>query len=576
MNLYIHIGAPRTGTSFLRKQIFPYFKDTSFYNKQGILSKEEKEIVGFFSNLAHYGDGDELSSSLNTIKAPSFLDIKKVIISEEHLIWSVYHMMGNIGSRALLIRKYYPNAKIILTIRRQPEYFISLFKYLRNYDNHHIKHQMKSIFKMLNLYKELTNLVVTRFGKIPIGIKQETQLSLFDIDEYYFFRKMRHFISADFSWFRIYELYADLFGKNNILVLPQEMLLNEPQDYMDILSSFIGTEMTSHIKSGEMENKSLDFTVFKNESEENVFKNFILNINYESNCELNKELNNGILGNFGYCDKGEKIIVSRQIGLQSKNQIEIKSNKLKSLILYIDRIGYFYSFVKILTVLFRLLKNIIKSKILIKVYYKINAIFERMQGLDFSQIESLDSLKLKKEHSEQYETTKLFELKKWLRFIPQNTKYTAIDFGSGKGTILVALATIKNFQHIYGIEISKKLIDIAHKNLENRKINNVDLINMNASDIPIDIINKCNFFFFYNPFPYNIFISVFKKIETSIMKNKRDTIIIYFNPVHSSIIENSDYFVNTFKLKNSLSVADTYIYNSYSENLNKNDKNSEI
>jgi len=572
MNLYIHIGAPRTGTSFLRKQIFPYFKDTFFYNKQGILSKEETEIVRFFSNLAHYGDGDELSSSLNIIKAPSFLDKKKVIISEEHLIWSVYHMMGNIGSRALLLRKYYPNAKIILTIRRQPEYFISIFKYLQSYDNRHIKYQMRSIFKMLNLYKELTKLIVTRFSKLPIGIKQETQLSLFNIDEYYFMRKMRHFISADFSWFRIYELYADLFGKNNILVLPQEMLLNEPQDYIEILSSFIGTEMISNIKLGERENKSPDFTVFKNEAEAEIFKNFILNINFESNFELNKELNNGILESFGYCDRGAKIIESKQIGLQSNNQIEIKSNKLKLLKIYFDRVGYFYSFIKIITVLYRLIKNKIKSKILIKAYYKINSIFERLQGLDFSQIESLDSLSLKKENSEQYESTKLFELKKWLKFIPQNTKYTAVDFGSGKGTVVIALAKTKNFQHIYGIEISKILNDIARKNLEKRKISNVDLINMDASDIPIDIIKKCNFFFFYNPFPYNVFKSVFKGIEASIQRNKRDIVIIYFNPVHCSLIENSIFFVNTFKLKNSLSAADTYIYNSYSEILNKNGK----
>ena len=229
MDLYIHIGAPRTGTSFLRKFIFPYFKDTSFYNKQGILTREEQEAVDFFSIISHYGDGDELSNSLNNLKIPSFSNKKKMLISEEHLIWSVYHMMGNIGSRALLIKKYFTDTKIILTIRRQPEYFISIFKYLQSYDNSHIKHQMKSIFQMLNLFEELSNLEVSRYGKLPVGIKLETQLSLFNIDEYYFMRKMRHFMSADFSWFRIYEIYTELFGKNNVLVLPQEMLLNEPQ-----------------------------------------------------------------------------------------------------------------------------------------------------------------------------------------------------------------------------------------------------------------------------------------------------------------------------------------------------------
>jgi len=200
----------------------------------------------------------------------------------------------------------------------------------------------------------------------------------------------------------------------------------------------------------------------------------------------------------------------------------------------------------------------------------VKVFFERLQGLDFSQMESLDDLKLQKENSEQYETTKLFELKKWLKYIPQNIKYNAIDFGSGKGTVLMALAKTKNFQNIYGIEISKNINNIARKNLEKKEINNVYLINIDASDTPINIINECNFFFFYNPFPYNVFKRVFDKIETSIQKNNRDIIIIYFNPVHCDIIENSHFFINTFRLKNYLSIADTYIYSSYFDNQDRN------
>ncbi len=348
------------------------------------------------------------------------------------------------------------------------------------------------------------------------------------------------------------------------------MLLNEPQKYIDKLSNFIGSEMTSNAKLGKKENRSPDFTVFKNKKEAEKFKKFILNINQESNFELNKVLNDGILEKYGYCEEGSKMIESRHIGLETSNNIEIEFNKLKTLKIHFDRVGYFYSFIKIITVLYKFLKNNIKSQILIKAYYKVKVFFERLQGLDFSQMESLDDLKLQKENSEQYETTKLFELKKWLKYIPQNIKYNAIDFGSGKGTVLMALAKTKNFQNIYGIEISKNINNIARKNLEKKEINNVYLINIDASDTPINIINECNFFFFYNPFPYNVFKRVFDKIETSIQKNNRDIIIIYFNPVHCDIIENSHFFINTFRLKNYLSIADTYIYSSYFDNQDRN------
>ena len=77
-----------------------------FYNKQGFVTKKEQDMADFLSALSHYGDGDELSNSLCRLKAPSFLDKENVILSEEHLIWSVYHMMGNIGSRILKRERY--------------------------------------------------------------------------------------------------------------------------------------------------------------------------------------------------------------------------------------------------------------------------------------------------------------------------------------------------------------------------------------------------------------------------------------------------------------------------------------
>lgn len=560
MDLYIHTGAPRTGTSFLRKWIFPNFKDTSFYNKQGILTRSEQEVVDFFSTLSHYGDGDELSSQLNDIAPPSFPDKNKVIISEEHLIWSVYHMMGNIGSRALLLKKNYPDAKIILTIRRQPEYFISIFKYLQDYDNSHIKPQLSTIFKMLNVYEAISRLKCTRFGKIPVGIKLETQLSLFDIDSNYFMRKIRHFISADFSWFRIYEIYSDLFGKSNVLVLPQEMLLNDQQKYIDTLSEFIGKEITSPPQVRRKVNTSPEVPVFKNKDEKETFKNFILTLNQSSNLKLNAALHDGLLETYGYCEPGAKTITSRQIGFTTQNRIEIDSKRLNKLKIQNDRLGTIHTCVKTIPLVYQLARTIIKNRLLTRTYYALGGFIERLQGLDFSKIEPLEGLNLQKETSKQYETTKLFELKKWLKRLPEDIEYNGIDFGSGKGTVLIELAKNKKFKQVHGVEISEKLNTIAKKNLKIKNINHVDLITLDASETPMELIDGCNFFFFYNPFPYPVFQRVFEKIEASIQHHKRDAVIVYFNPLHSEIIDNSPFFVTHLKLKNILSLADTHIY----------------
>ena len=53
-------------------------------------------------------------------------------------------------------------------------------------------------------------------------------------------------------------------------------------------------------------------------------------------------------------------------------------------------------------------------------YYKINIYFEKINGFDFSSKERIDNLQLDKDKSEQYESTKKFELKNWLTKIPVN------------------------------------------------------------------------------------------------------------------------------------------------------------
>jgi hypothetical protein len=57
---FVHIGAPRTGTSFLRSEVFPNVANVTFEDK-GTLSTE---MTNFFASISHWGDGDELSASL--------------------------------------------------------------------------------------------------------------------------------------------------------------------------------------------------------------------------------------------------------------------------------------------------------------------------------------------------------------------------------------------------------------------------------------------------------------------------------------------------------------------------------
>lgn len=209
------------------------------------------------------------------------------------------------------------------------------------------------------------------------------------------------------------------------------------------------------------------------------------------------------------------------------------------------------------------------EKIIVDIYYFINHIIEKKQGLDLSRPETLESIGLNSIESESYETTKIFELKRWLKLVPLNIDFVAIDFGSGKGTVVLELAKHKNFKKIYGVELSEKLSNISKKNIYIKKTHNIEILTMNAIETPTNIINEANFFFFYNPFPFEVFEKVFEKIKISIQSYNREVVIIYFNAQYKSIIEKSGLFESPIIYRNILSSANTLIYKTDTRNLNE-------
>ena len=86
---------------------------------------------------------------------------------------------------------------------------------------------------------------------------------------------------------------------------------------------------------------------------------------------------------------------------------------------------------------------------------------DKWHGVDFEQMSSVAELGLNEDDSEQYECTKLLEIKRVFRHIKLPPHSVAVDLGSGKGKVLYFLAKNKNIDKVYGIEISKYLISFT-------------------------------------------------------------------------------------------------------------------
>ncbi len=97
-----------------------------------------------------------------------------------------------------------------------------------------------------------------------------------------------------------------------------------------------------------------------------------------------------------------------------------------------------------------------------------------------------------------------------------------VDIGCGKGGVL-RYAMEYPFGRIAGIEIEKPLYDIACNNFKNlQALDCVELYNEDAREF--QHYNEFNWFFFFNPFPTEIYCKVldeiFKCIKTEEMKHE--------------------------------------------------------
>jgi len=121
-----------------------------------------------------------------------------------------------------------------------------------------------------------------------------------------------------------------------------------------------------------------------------------------------------------------------------------------------------------------------------------------------------------------------------------------VDFGCGKGGILISLAKYP-FAQITGVEISAELADIARVNIRKLKIRKVDVQCCDAADFKK--LNGYNYFYFFDPFPCVVMAEVLKNIENSVVQRPRKVTLIYLNPYCHELIEAGNLFTMTARLE---------------------------
>ncbi|MBC8473985.1 MAG: methyltransferase domain-containing protein [Candidatus Omnitrophica bacterium] len=123
-----------------------------------------------------------------------------------------------------------------------------------------------------------------------------------------------------------------------------------------------------------------------------------------------------------------------------------------------------------------------------------------------------------------------------------------IDFGCGKGRV-VFLAAIQRLKKVIGVELDKKLVDIAKENLKNVRLNNTPVEIVTADAAVFDVTDG-TILFLYDPFGPNTVKKVLDNIKNSLATNPRKIRIVYSDPVFQYLLDTEGWLVLEKRIEN--------------------------
>ncbi|MEQ1863671.1 MAG: class I SAM-dependent methyltransferase [Micropepsaceae bacterium] len=163
--------------------------------------------------------------------------------------------------------------------------------------------------------------------------------------------------------------------------------------------------------------------------------------------------------------------------------------------------------------------------------------FERTMGIETSRSVALHELGLAATDRVDYDPSPWLALKRILPKRDVAKEDVFIDFGCGKGRVVVQ-AAMYPFLKVIGVELSSELHAIARNNVDRSlarlRCKNVELVNRDVLDY--EIPDEVTIAYFYNPFGGETFSAVIDRLVASVRRRPRLLRIIYVNPVEEQTV----------------------------------------
>jgi SAM-dependent methyltransferase len=160
-----------------------------------------------------------------------------------------------------------------------------------------------------------------------------------------------------------------------------------------------------------------------------------------------------------------------------------------------------------------------------------DAMFDRRHSLETAEIVKVGDLDIDdadKQHSIQYQPTRVRHFRKLMRALQLPTNQVFVDVGCGKGRMLIA-AALHGFERVVGVEISPQLCEIARRNLETFRRQSklgTEFELVCANVLQFNLNDDEGVFYLYWPFDRSVMVEFVEKVRASIDRKPRNVWLI--------------------------------------------------
>jgi precorrin-6B methylase 2 len=161
-----------------------------------------------------------------------------------------------------------------------------------------------------------------------------------------------------------------------------------------------------------------------------------------------------------------------------------------------------------------------------------NAVLDKRYGVDTDGLFSPSELGLPSPDSVRYCPAPVLAL---LRILPRREvgpDDALVDFGSGKGRMVLQAALWYRFRRVYGVELATVLHEAAERNLEQvrGRVRCRDVRLVHADVLAFPIPDDVTVAVFVNPFGGQMFRTVIERLVASLDEHPRRLRVVYINP----------------------------------------------